>query len=73
MMQKIYVLGILASREKHCPASRIDTGLQWWCNDMGLKLEVDLHVFDLNIHCSNTHTTAANNANYENSFERKAA
>ena len=32
----------------------------------------NLNLFDLNIHCSNTHTTAANDAVYENSFERSA-
>jgi hypothetical protein len=60
MIQKIYILGIFASREKHCSASRIDTGLQRRCNDMRLKLGLDLHVFDLNQHHRNTRATATN-------------
>jgi hypothetical protein len=38
MMQKIYILGILASREKQCPANLIDISLQRYCNNVWLKL-----------------------------------
>ena len=54
----------LAPREKQCSASLIDTGLQRRCNDIRIKIGLDLHVFDLNRHNSNIQKIAANDAMY---------
>lgn len=40
MKKKIYLLGILASREKQCSASQMDICLQGWCDDMWVTIVV---------------------------------